>query len=92
MGDLMTQRHRERLSEAIAGQRNAGTRGVRKVIQRSDGAVLSGGTIWWTHDIEEALQANERTWCPSKAQLVPVETARSYIIKLMEADLKSLKG
>jgi hypothetical protein len=63
---------------------------VRKVIQRSDGAILSGGTMWWTHDIGEALETNERTWCPSEAQLVPVEVARSYIIKLMEADLMSL--
>jgi hypothetical protein len=65
---------------------------VRKVIQRSDGAILSGGTMWWTYSIGEALEANERTWCPSEAQLVPVEVARSYIIKLMEADLMSLKA
>jgi hypothetical protein len=67
-------------------------RGVRKVIQRSDGAILSGGAMWWTYHIREALEANERTWCPSEAQLVPVETARSWIIKLMEADLKSLEA
>ena len=92
MVDFLTQRHRERLSAAIAGQRNAGTRGVRKVIQRSDGAILSGGSMWWTYDIGEALEANEGTWCPTEAQLVPVEVARSYIIKLMEADLNSLEG
>ena len=92
MVDLVTQRHRARLSEAISGQRNAGTRGVRKVIQRSDGAILSGGTMWWTYDIGEALEANERTWCPSGARLVPVVTARSYIVRLMEVDFESLSG
>ena len=61
-------------------------------MQRPDGAVLSERTTWWTYDIGEALEANEGTWCPTEAQLVPVETARSYIIKLMEVDLKSLEG
>lgn len=89
---LVHQRHRERLSEAIAAQRNVDTRGVRQVIQRSDGAILSAGTMWWTFDIGEAYEANEQTWCPSGAQLVPVEVARGYIIKLMEVDLESLGG
>lgn len=87
---LVLQRHRERLSAAISDQRNAGTRRVRHVIQRSDGAILSAGTMWWTYDIGEAYEANEMTWCPSGMPLVPVEVARSYIIKLMEADLESL--
>lgn len=89
---LVLQRHRERLSEAIAAQRNAGTRGVRHVCQRSDGAILSAGTMWWTYDIGEAHEANEGTWCPSGSQLVPVEVARSYLIRLMETDLASLGG
>lgn len=89
---LVLQRHRERLSEAIAGQRNAGTRGVRNVIQRSDGAILSAGTMWWTYDIGDAYDADEGTWCPSGSQLVPVEVAGSYIISLMVADLVSLGG
>lgn len=48
--------------------------------------------MWWTYDIGEILEANEGTWCPPEAQLVTVEVARSYIIKLMEVDLKSLEG
>jgi hypothetical protein len=48
--------------------------------------------MWWTYDIGEAYEASEMTWVPSGTQLVPVEVARSYIIKLMETDLASLGG
>ena len=91
--DLITQRHRERLSAAISSQRNAGTNGARQVIQRTDGAILSAATMWWSFDIGGALEANERTWCPPEdARLVPTEEARSLIIELMERDLVSLEG
>ena len=94
---LVLRRHRERLSAAISAQRNAGTSGVRSVYQRSDGAILRSDTSWWSYDIGEALDVGEaleavdaHAWHPLGAQIVPVEVARSYIIKLMEADLLTL--
>jgi len=79
----------ERLSEAIAAQRNANTRGIKHVAQRPDGSVLSERTTWWTYDLSGALEANEGTWMPSGARLVPIEVARSYLIKLMEAEMEA---
>ena len=83
-------RHRERLSAAIANTRSAGTSGIKYVLQRPDGAVVSGKTSWWTFDIGEAYAASEYSEGLLEAVPVPTETARSYLIKLMEADLQVL--
>lgn len=74
------------MSSRISNQRYR----VRKVIQRSDGAILSAGSTWWSYDLGEALEASEATWCPSEAQLVPAEVARDYASLLRTADLASL--
>lgn len=62
------------------------------MVQRSDGAVISAGTCWWTFDMGEAMDATEDTYRPPLTLLVPVEVARSYILKLMQADLEVLEG
>ena len=94
---FVRRRHRERLSAAISAQRNAGTSGVRSVYQRCDGSILRADTSWWSYDIGEALDVAEaleagdtHAWHPLRAHIVPVEVARSFIIKLMEADLLTL--
>ena len=40
----------------------------------------------------EAMDATEDTYRPPLTLLVPVEVARSYILKLMQADLEVLEG
>ena len=85
--ELATQQGREKLSEAIAAQRNAYTRGFKYVIQRSDGALISNKTSFWTCDLTEALEANESTPCPSKGAMVLTETARQLLFNLMTKEM-----
>jgi len=85
-------RHREKLSAAIADCRNAGTSGINYVLQRPDGAVVSARTSWWTYDIGEAYAASEFSHGHLGSTPVPTETARSYLINIMQAELDILNG
>jgi hypothetical protein len=63
---------------------------LRKVIQRSDGAILSGRTMWWSYNIGDAMEANKVLGCYPEAALVPAEVARQVIVYLMTKTLEEL--
>ena len=90
MNERVLQGMREKLSEGIAGQRTAYTRGFKHVLQRSDGAMVSNKTCWWTFDIGDAMEANEVLGCYPEAALVPTEMARQVIVYLMTKTLEEL--
>jgi len=84
--------HRERLSAAIADTRNAGTSGVKKVLQRPDGAMVCSKTSYWTYNIGEAYAAGEHSYSHPEARVTPTEVARTYLMNLMKADLSILEN
>lgn len=87
MNPLVLKRLRENLSSGISDTPTANTHGYRYVLQRSDGAMISNKTCWWTFDISEALEANEVLECYPEAVLLKTDDAREVIIGLMTSVL-----